>query len=99
MVDESITPGKKPDTDTGEASLPLLVDKTGSGPVPGSATSGNPRSNLKYLRFIPLVMLAMAVTGVIALYFQPPGLKLLMRQLNLELQLPESLLARNPPFT
>ena len=60
MVDESITPGKKPDTDTGEASLPLLVDKTGSGPVPGSATSGNPRSNLKYLRFIPLVMLAMA---------------------------------------
>lgn len=36
------------------------------------------------LRFVPLIMLFVATTGVVALYFQPPGLQKLMGILRLE---------------
>ena len=39
---------------------------------------------IRKIRFIPLVMLFGATIGVVALYFQPPGLQKLMGILNLE---------------
>ena len=38
----------------------------------------------KILRFVPLVLLMIATIGVVALYFQPPGLQKLMQVLNLQ---------------
>lgn len=62
-----------------DGDLPLLVvDRD------GAAAGGDERViPLLSLRTIPLVMLIVAVSGVVGLYFQPPGLKLLMRTLGL----------------
>ncbi|MGC1442011.1 MAG: HlyD family efflux transporter periplasmic adaptor subunit [Burkholderiaceae bacterium] len=65
-----------------EASLPLLVSKTDpSVPAAGGSTF---LPALKKIRFVPLFMLVAATIGVVAVYFQPPGIKLIMRVLQLE---------------
>ena len=71
--------------------LPLLVRGGGDGDS-GDGKDGRdilPRPSLikrivSKLRFLPFVMLFAATVGVVALYFQPPGLKLIMRILQLE---------------
>ena len=62
--------------------LPMaVVDRSESPARVGKPGIG---SRLRVLRFVPLIMLIVAVGGVVGLYFQPPGLKFLMRTLNLE---------------
>ncbi len=42
------------------------------------------RAFFRIARFVPLVMLIMMTGGLIALYFQPPGIRIAMRVLGLE---------------
>jgi HlyD family secretion protein len=66
-----------------EKNLPLIVkNKAVLAPLDSKPSLG--WRLFRNLRFIPLVMLFAATFGFIGLYFQPPGLKILMSVLNLE---------------
>jgi HlyD family secretion protein len=65
-----------------EASLPLLVVTRDRDP-PAIATP-RWRLILRRVRFVPLLLLLVMSGGVIGLYFQPPGLRLLFGALGLE---------------
>jgi HlyD family secretion protein len=63
------------------ASLPLLVIQRQPNPI------GRParwRRAVRILRFVPLVMALVAFGGVVGLYFQPPGVRMLMAALQLQ---------------
>jgi HlyD family secretion protein len=65
-----------------EAELPLIVNNK-------AAINPQQQSSLLWrifqkIRFVPLVMMLVAISGISALYFQPPGLQKLMGILNLE---------------
>ncbi len=72
------TAGGEPSVDGARLPLDVVVRNTPAGPrapSPGRFAS---------LRLLPFVVLALPVGGFIGLYFQPPGLQLLMRTLQLE---------------
>lgn len=66
----------------GRSNLPMVVVRR---EPPAVAAAPSPaRRALRRLRLVPLVMALVMLGGFIGLYFQPPGLRLLMRTLNLE---------------
>lgn len=81
------TEGRKP-TDprnslpSQEARLPLVVVERGPGAI--AAPPSRWRRSFRIGRFVPLVVGLVALGGVIGLYFQPPGLRLLFRLLALQ---------------
>lgn len=77
-----------PESETGRAQgLPLPVVKHESAP---GQDSGAPASNSRFLaslgllRFVPFILMFVAIGGVVGLYFQPPGLQKVMELLDLE---------------
>lgn len=62
-----------------DAGLPLEIDKT-----PPRQGGFRLFAFLRRIRFLPLFLLVLPVVGVIALYYQPPGLRMLMSVLGLE---------------
>ena len=78
MNDTGNSGNKNPDS----PDLPLLVSKIGTAKT--KTGNGVFWRIFSVLRFIPLVMIAVASIGVVALYFQPPGLQKLMQYLNLQ---------------
>lgn len=69
--------GSNVPTPTSAGDLPLVVvDRSQS--EAGMSMSKRP-SGLRLLRFVPLIMIIVAISGVAALYFQPPGLRFVMR--------------------
>lgn len=87
-LEAKLMAGEAPGADTGataagpEPELPLAVVERGAGAP--SRRPGSLWRLLRPLRFVPLMMLLVAVGGVVGLYFQPPGLKLLMAWLDLQ---------------
>ena len=63
--------------------IPLLIKKKSNAADIDAQPSFLSRL-LRKLKFVPLVMLFGAFVGTVALYFQPPGLQMLMRFLELE---------------
>ena len=72
-------PARPPQAD---GDLPLQVVARAAAPPPPPRS--RLRSFLRVARFVPLVMLLVAAGGFVGLYFQPPGLRLLMAVLKLE---------------
>jgi len=68
---------------TEENGLPLLMKNKDNADPDGQSPSLLWRF-LRKIRFLPLVFLFAATVGTVALYFQPPGIKFIMRVLNLE---------------
>ncbi len=71
-----------PQTANGTSGLPLLVK--GKAALKLDQPPSRLRQLFRVLRFLPLILLFGATIGVIALYFQPPGLQKLMGILQLE---------------
>jgi HlyD family secretion protein len=70
------------DTDKSRQNLPLLVVRRDLQVLP--AAPSRLRRTARRLRFVPLVMGLVMLGGFVGLYFQPPGLRLLMAALHLE---------------
>lgn len=66
---------------TAESRLPLVVVKRGPGAVTASPSPW--RRVLRVARFVPLVWGLVAIGGLVGLYFQPPGLQMIMGLLQL----------------
>lgn len=66
-----------------EPALPLLVVRRDEARPPVSRVAAL-RRLLRPLRFVPLVMATVMLGGIIGLYFQPPGMRLVMGWLNLQ---------------
>lgn len=69
-----------------DGTLPLPVNKERGDTTAGGLTAAPAGLGafLRRIRFLPLVFLLMPVVGVVALYYQPPGLRMLMNVLGLE---------------
>ncbi|MCP4183382.1 MAG: HlyD family efflux transporter periplasmic adaptor subunit [Hyphomicrobiales bacterium] len=66
-----------------EEDLPLII-KNKAEPTPPDAKPSLTWRLFRKLRFLPLVMVFAVTFGFIGLYFQPPGLKILMNILDVE---------------
>ncbi|MGL4242432.1 MAG: biotin/lipoyl-binding protein, partial [Beijerinckiaceae bacterium] len=67
----------------GEAPLPLPVVVRGTGPVAVVPVSPA-RRFFRVARFVPLIMALLLTGAFIGLYFQPPGVRMLLSFLNLQ---------------
>lgn len=76
--------GHKPQADAGsKPDLPLLVVDRAA-PVSAFRQPGRVMGLLQRFRWLPLIPVLMLTGGVIAMYFQPPGIRVAMRALGLQ---------------
>ncbi|MCF6320506.1 MAG: HlyD family efflux transporter periplasmic adaptor subunit [Rhizobiaceae bacterium] len=80
-ANDNLEAGQKSQASPDESNLPLLVNNKAQ---TNGKTSSLPWRILRKIRFVPLIFLFAATVGTVALYFQPPGIKFIMRVLNLE---------------
>ncbi len=66
-----------------EPELPLVVVKHNAPPT-SSMEAGQFGRMLRKVRWLPLIPVLMLTGGVIAMYFQPPGIRIAMRTLGLQ---------------
>ncbi len=74
---------KASDTGKPEPALPLVVVDRHSVPA-ASRRSAAVKGALRKVRWLPLIPVIMLTGGVIAMYFQPPGIRVAMRALGLQ---------------
>lgn len=82
MADPTAHDKALPRTGSNEAGLPMLVvDRAG---LPAEKPRSGVLWVLRRFRFLPLIPLLMATGGVVGIYFQPPGLRVLLDVLDIQ---------------